>query len=70
MIIGASSVAHIEQVSHNMWSFERLPSPTYYISFQNLVDLEKGPLPESMVQALDEAWDVVKGHVKDYWHRG
>ena len=35
---------------------------------QNLLDLEKGPLPQSVVQALDEAWDVVKGDVKKYWH--
>lgn len=47
VIIGASSVQHIEQ---------------------NLVDLEKGPLPQSVVQALDEAWNVVKGDVRKYWH--
>ncbi|KAF8585472.1 Aldo/keto reductase [Ramaria rubella] len=47
VIIGASSVTHIEQ---------------------NLIDLEKGPLLTSVVQALNEAWDVVKGDVKKYWH--
>jgi len=46
VIIGASSVNHIEQ---------------------NLVDLEKGPLPESVVTAIDAAWDVVKGDVRKYW---
>ncbi|KAF8512320.1 Aldo/keto reductase [Gautieria morchelliformis] len=46
IIIGASSVTHIEQ---------------------NLDDLEKGPLPQSVVQALDEAWDVVKGDIRKYW---
>ncbi|KAF8585460.1 Aldo/keto reductase [Ramaria rubella] len=47
VIIGASSVAHIEQ---------------------NLIDLEKGPLPQSVVQAIDEAWQVVKGDASAYWH--
>jgi len=35
---------------------------------QNLIDLEKGPLPATVVQALDEAWGVVKGDVIKYWH--
>ncbi|GAA5949565.1 hypothetical protein JCM3765_002705 [Sporobolomyces pararoseus] len=26
----------------------------------NLIDLEKGPLPEEVVKALDEAWDLVR----------
>ena len=26
---------------------------------ENLVDLEKGPLPQSVVDALDEAWRIV-----------
>lgn len=47
IIIGASSVAHIQQ---------------------NLIDLEKGPLPESVVQAIDEAWAIVKGSETNYWH--
>ncbi|KAF8504141.1 Aldo/keto reductase [Hysterangium stoloniferum] len=34
---------------------------------QNLIDLEKGPLPDSVVNAIDEAWDVVKGDVRQYW---
>ncbi|GJE95531.1 aldo/keto reductase [Phanerochaete sordida] len=47
IIIGASSVAHIEQ---------------------NLIDLEKGPLPEEVVKALDEAWTSVKGIASSYFH--
>ncbi|KAL5430270.1 hypothetical protein PMIN07_010130 [Paraphaeosphaeria minitans] len=35
---------------------------------QNLVDLEKGPLPEDMVQALDAAWIRVKGVAPKYFH--
>jgi aflatoxin B1 aldehyde reductase len=47
VIIGASSVKHLEQ---------------------NLLDLEKGPLPDEVVKSLDEAWDVVKGGVYKYYH--
>ncbi|KAF7297905.1 Aldo-keto reductase [Mycena chlorophos] len=47
VIIGASSLAHIEQ---------------------NLVDLEKGPLPEDVVKALDDAWASVKGVATNYFH--
>ncbi|TCD64943.1 hypothetical protein EIP91_003401 [Steccherinum ochraceum] len=46
VIIGASSVKHIEE---------------------NLKDLEKGPLPEEVVQALEEAHEAVKGHETRYW---
>lgn len=35
---------------------------------QNLLDLEKGPLPEEMMQALDAAWLRVKGVVPKYFH--
>ena len=34
----------------------------------NLTDLEKGPLPEEVVRALDEAWLVVKPDAPNYWH--
>jgi aflatoxin B1 aldehyde reductase len=34
----------------------------------NLTDLEKGPLPEEVVQALDQAWLVAKATAPDYWH--
>ena len=47
VIIGASSVKHIEQ---------------------NLIDLEKGPLPQEVVEALDAAWDRVKGVSTKYHH--
>ncbi|GJE95560.1 aldo/keto reductase [Phanerochaete sordida] len=35
---------------------------------QNLTDLEKGPLPADVVQALDEAWLSVKGAAGSYFH--
>ncbi|CAK5268091.1 unnamed protein product [Mycena citricolor] len=47
VLIGASSVAHIEQ---------------------NLNEFEKGPLPEEVVDALDEAWAGVKGIATNYYH--
>lgn len=34
----------------------------------NLKDLEKGPLPEEVVKALDEAWLVSKPGTPNYWH--
>ncbi|KAI0315866.1 NADP-dependent oxidoreductase domain-containing protein [Amylostereum chailletii] len=47
VIIGASSVKHIEQ---------------------NLVDLEKGPLPDEVLKVLDEAWLSVQPYASNYWH--
>ncbi|KAK5009048.1 hypothetical protein LTR28_002964 [Elasticomyces elasticus] len=34
----------------------------------NLKDVEKGPLPEEVVQALDEAWKVAMPDTPNYWH--
>ena len=34
----------------------------------NLVDLEKGPLPQDVVEALDAAWLRVKGAAPKYFH--
>lgn len=34
----------------------------------NLRDLEKGPLPDEVVKALDEAWLVTKATTTNYWH--
>ncbi|KAI0826486.1 Aldo/keto reductase [Trametes gibbosa] len=47
VLIGASSVQHIEQ---------------------NLKDLEKGPLPEDVVKALDDAWLAVSPYSSSYFH--
>jgi aflatoxin B1 aldehyde reductase len=33
----------------------------------NLADLEKGPLPEEVVQALDEAWMIAKASSPVYF---
>ncbi|KAH8698519.1 putative aflatoxin B1-aldehyde reductase GliO-like protein [Talaromyces proteolyticus] len=41
-------------------SFDQLKS--------NLADLEKGPLPQDVVDALDEAWLVSKATTANYWH--
>jgi len=35
---------------------------------QNIADLEKGPLPQDLLDKLDQAWDVVKADVPPYWH--
>lgn len=35
---------------------------------QNLENLEKGPLPNEVVEALDEAWLVCKPTTANYWH--
>lgn len=35
---------------------------------QNMIDLEKGPLPEEVVQALDLAWEKVRGIAWKYFH--
>ncbi|EJD54243.1 Aldo/keto reductase [Auricularia subglabra TFB-10046 SS5] len=35
---------------------------------QNLVDLEKGLLPEDVVKALDEAWGLVQAKAGKYFH--
>ncbi|KAJ4302458.1 hypothetical protein N0V88_002602 [Collariella sp. IMI 366227] len=35
---------------------------------KNLTDLEKGPLPEDVVNALDEAWEISKADTVVYWH--
>ena len=35
---------------------------------QNLTDLEKGPLPEEVVKALDQAWAIAKPSAPNYWH--
>jgi aflatoxin B1 aldehyde reductase len=34
----------------------------------NLVDLEKGPLPDDVLKALDEGWAKVTGISWKYWH--
>lgn len=34
----------------------------------NLKDIEKGPLPEEVVEALDEAWKIAKRDTPNYWH--
>lgn len=34
----------------------------------NLDNLEKGPLPNELVQALDEAWKISKADSANYWH--
>jgi len=42
-------------------------SSTLHIE-QNLLDLEKGPLPDAVLKALDEAWERVKPFATKYWH--
>jgi aflatoxin B1 aldehyde reductase len=35
---------------------------------QNLDDIEKGPLPEEVLNVLDEAWLICKPTTANYWH--
>lgn len=35
----------------------------------NLTNLERGPLPEEVVKALDEAWLISKPDTIQYWHK-
>ncbi len=35
---------------------------------ENLTNLEKGPLPDEVVKALDEAWAITKVDTVNYWH--
>ncbi|KAK3358768.1 NADP-dependent oxidoreductase domain-containing protein [Lasiosphaeria hispida] len=35
----------------------------------NLNNIEKGPLPEEVVKALDEAWNISKVDAIHYWHK-
>lgn len=34
----------------------------------NLRDIEKGPLPEEVLDALDQAWLITKATTPNYWH--
>ena len=34
----------------------------------NMVDLEKGPLPDDVVKAFDKGWEIVRGISGRYWH--
>lgn len=35
---------------------------------ENLINLEKGPLAEDVVKALDEGWETVRGVCAPYFH--
>ncbi|RDW71289.1 aldo-keto reductase-8 [Coleophoma cylindrospora] len=34
----------------------------------NLTDMGKGPLPEDVVNAVNDGWEMAKGRVPNYWH--
>jgi len=34
---------------------------------ENMVDMEKGPLPDDVIQALDQGWEGCKGSSIKYW---
>jgi aflatoxin B1 aldehyde reductase len=34
----------------------------------NLAQLDKGPLPKEVVDALDDGWVAAKATTPDYWH--
>jgi aflatoxin B1 aldehyde reductase len=33
-----------------------------------LAVVQKGPLPQAVVQALDKGWQIAKAQTPDYWH--
>lgn len=35
---------------------------------ENLIDLEKGPLPQDVLDALDVGWEGCRGITTRYWH--
>ena len=35
---------------------------------ENMADLDKGPLPGEVVEALDQGWRRVKPICNNYWH--
>lgn len=35
---------------------------------ENLINLEKGALPDDVVKALDDGWEVVRGVCATYFH--
>lgn len=34
----------------------------------NLEAIERGPLPDQVVTALDDGWKIAKSECPDYWH--
>ncbi|GAB1200672.1 hypothetical protein APSETT444_010047 [Aspergillus pseudonomiae] len=34
----------------------------------NLIDSEKGPLPENVAQAMEQAWQLIQEPIRKYWH--
>ncbi|KAJ5692514.1 hypothetical protein N7462_001937 [Penicillium macrosclerotiorum] len=34
----------------------------------NLLDMEQGPLPDEVVQAVEDSWSLVRGVAPKYWH--
>jgi hypothetical protein len=45
-----------------------LDNPHLWPLTKNLVNLDRGPLPEDVVLAQDKAWDLVGATVSVYWH--
>lgn len=35
---------------------------------ENMVDLEMGPLPDDVVEALNKGWEKTRGITGRYWH--
>lgn len=64
-IIGASSTKVRDQLVE---CFPRSALTFLKHMEENMVDFEKGPLPDEVVQALDAGWDRCKGISIRYWH--
>jgi aflatoxin B1 aldehyde reductase len=48
-------------------AFLSLPRVSYSFE-QNLQELQKGPLPDEVLTALDETWLIPKAGTQNYWH--
>jgi len=77
IIIGASSVKHMVCIRNCIvlvMRFFTIIQFTYSISTKanreqesNMENLEKGPLPDEVVEALNQGWDRCKGNAIQYW---
>lgn len=72
---GAAAVASAEGAAGRAAGFAREGADGIIVGVSsqeqlqgNLADCAKGPLPEEVVKALDEAWAACKGNQPNYWH--
>nr|GAT51213.1 predicted protein [Mycena chlorophos] len=66
--VGMRWIAHHSQLKRQFGDAVLIGASSIKQLNENLDDLEKGPLPEDVVKALDEAWTIIKGHAGVYFH--